>query len=143
MEVSCSDQSVGLFYLLQDVFLCESTTKKKRSTYAVKSSLAPFFGSVIIQDCSPEVSLHQVYKWLELSIQFYVTCATAHNSLSESFDTRLSSAVDNSILAEVLDDKGPWMALHELFYLAAKKCGWIDICKIYERLDPKKYKYVT
>ncbi|XP_068732945.1 integrator complex subunit 10-like isoform X3 [Montipora capricornis] len=92
------------------------------------------------EDCSPEVSLHQVYKWLELSIQFYVTCATAHNSLSDNFDTRLSSAVDNSILAEVLDGKGPWMALHELFYLAAKKCGWIDICKIYERLDPQKYK---
>nr|XP_058956330.1 integrator complex subunit 10-like [Pocillopora verrucosa] len=85
------------------------------------------------------ISLAQVYKWLELSIQFYVSCTTAHNYMSENFDVH-QSIVDTSIVAEVLDGQGPWIALHELFYLAAKKCGWVEICRIRERLDSKKYR---
>lgn len=95
------------------------------------------------QDCtSAGISLPQVYKWLELSIQFYVSCATAHNFMSENRDAH-HSIVDTSIIAEVLDGKGPWVALHELFYLTADKCGWMEICRIHDRLDPKKYRYET
>ncbi|KAJ7326017.1 Integrator complex subunit 10 [Desmophyllum pertusum] len=91
------------------------------------------------EDCtSAGISLPQVYKWLELSIQFYVSCATAHNFMSENRDAH-HSIVDTSIIAEVLDGKGPWVALHELFYLTADKCGWMEICRIHDRLDPKKY----
>ncbi|KAK2573370.1 Integrator complex subunit 10 [Acropora cervicornis] len=92
------------------------------------------------EDDSSGISVFQVYRWLKLSIQFYVACATVHNSVPEGFDTSHGSAVDNSIIAEVLDCKGPWVALHELFYLVAKKCGWIEICKIHDRLDPQKYR---
>ncbi|XP_029186140.2 integrator complex subunit 10-like isoform X2 [Acropora millepora] len=92
------------------------------------------------EDDSSGISVFQVYRWLELSIQFYVACATVHNLVPEGFDTSHGSAVDNSIIAEVLDCKGPWVALHELFYLVAKKCGWIEICKIHDRLDPQKYR---
>ena len=49
--------------------------------------------------------------------------------------------MDTSIVAEVLDGKGPWVALHELFYLTAQKCGWVEICRIHDRLDTKKYRY--
>ena len=94
----------------------------------------------ITKDDSSGISVFQVYRWLELSIQFYVACATVHNLVPEGFDTSHGSAVDNSIIAEVLDCKGPWVALHELFYLVAKKCGWIEICKIHDRLDPQKYR---
>ena len=94
----------------------------------------------ITKDDSSGISVFQVYRWLELSIQFYVACATVHNSVPEGFDNSHGSAVDNSIIAEVLDCKGPWVALHELFYLVAKKCGWIEICKIHDRLDPQKYR---
>lgn len=41
----------------------------------------------------------------------------------------------------MLDGKGPWVSLHELFYLTAQKCGWVEICRIHDRLDPKKYRY--
>ena len=59
--------------------------------------------------------------------------------MSENFDVH-QSIVDTSIVAEVLDGQGPWIALHELFNLAAKKCGWVEICRIRERLDSKKYR---
>lgn len=85
------------------------------------------------------ISLAQVHKWLELSIQFYVSCATAQNFLSENFDAQ-QSIIDTSIVAEVLDGQGPWIALHKLFYLAAKKCGWMEICRIHDRLDSIKYR---
>ncbi|XP_078380453.1 integrator complex subunit 10-like isoform X2 [Oculina patagonica] len=106
---------------------------------AVDSSSTSSSSSQDEEDCSSGISLPQVYKWLELAIQFYVSCATAHNFLSETCDAR-QSIVDTSIIAEVLDGKGPWVALHELFYLTAKKCGWMEICKIHDRLDPKKYR---
>ncbi|KAM7450919.1 Integrator complex subunit 10 [Porites harrisoni] len=92
------------------------------------------------EDVPSGISLTQVYKWLELSIQFYVSCATVHNSVYEHSDTQYNSLVDTSIIAEVLDGKGPWIALHELFYLMAKKCGWIEICSIQERLDSQNYR---
>lgn len=60
--------------------------------------------------------------------------------MSENFDVH-QSIVDTSIVAEVLDGQGPWIALHELFYLAAKKCGWVEICRIHERLDSKKFRW--
>ena len=59
--------------------------------------------------------------------------------MSENFDAR-HSIVDTSIIAEVLDEQGPWIALHELFYLTAKRCGWTEICRIHDRLDSKKYR---
>ncbi|XP_020611748.1 integrator complex subunit 10-like isoform X2 [Orbicella faveolata] len=96
-------------------------------------------GSQDDEDCAPGISLPQVYKWLELSIHFYVSCATAHNFLSENSDAQ-HGIIDTSIVAEVLDGKGPWVALHELFYLTAQKCGWAEICRIHDRLDPKKYR---
>lgn len=95
---------------------------------------------MFFQDCASGISLPQVYKWLELSIHFYVSCATAHNFLSENSDAQ-HTIIDTSIVAEVLDGKGPWDALHELFYLTAQKCGWVEICRIHDRLDPKKYRY--
>ena len=94
----------------------------------------------MFQDCPSGISLTQVFKWLELSIQFYVSCATIHNSMPENRDAQRSSPIDTSIIAEVLDGKGPWVSLHELFYLTAKKCGWMEICKIHDRLDPQKYR---
>ena len=96
--------------------------------------------SFLIQDIPSGISLTQVHKWLELSIQFYVSCATVHNSVYEHSDTQHNSLLDTSIIAEVLDGKGPWIALHELFYLTAKKCGWIEICNIQGRLDSQKYR---
>ncbi|XP_078380144.1 integrator complex subunit 10-like [Oculina patagonica] len=106
---------------------------------AVDTSSASSSSSQDEEDSSSGISLPQVYKWLELAIQFYVSCTTAHNFLSENSDAR-HSIVDTSIIAEVLDGKGPWVALHELFYLTAKKCGWMEICRIHDRLDPKKFR---
>jgi len=100
----------------------------------------PVIPCFFTQDCALGISLPQAYKWLELSIHFYVSCATAHNFLSENSDTQ-HSIIDTSIVAEVLDGNGPWVALYELFYLTAKKCGWAEICRIHDRLDPKKYRY--
>jgi len=60
--------------------------------------------------------------------------------MSEKCDTQHSNLIDTSIIAEVLDGKGPWVALHELFYSTAKKCGWMEICRIHDRLDPQKYR---
>ena len=119
----------------------EYTNPKAKSTDTeVPSINSILVRSFLIQDIPSAISLTQVYKWLELSIQFYVSCATVHNSVYEHSDTQYNSLVDTSIIAEVLDGKGPWIALHELFYLTAKKCGWIEICSIQERLDSQKYR---
>ena len=62
--------------------------------------------------------------------------------MCETSDAQHSGLIDTSIIAEVLDGKGPWVALHELFYVTAKKCGWMEICRIHERFDPQKYRYM-
>ena len=69
-----------------------------------------------------------------------MSCATTQNQMTE--DSRdHQSYIDTSIVAEVLDGKGPWVVLHEHFHLVAKKCGWNEICRIQERIDPQFYRY--
>jgi hypothetical protein len=40
------------------------------------------------------------------------------------------------IVSSVQEGRGPWGSLYDIFCLIAKKCGWSEMIRIQDMLDP-------
>ena len=59
-------------------------------------------------------------------------------------ETKLSAESASSLF----DSEGglshsPWQMLHELLVLFSGKCGWTNVLKLKDKIDPSKSRYVN
>ncbi|XP_048588129.1 integrator complex subunit 10 isoform X2 [Nematostella vectensis] len=93
------------------------------------------------QEGRPVIPLQLVYKWLELSIQFYAFCGTTPQCSQDSPFPAESTPVSTpsnikEIIAHVHEGRGPWGAMYDMFCLIAKKCNWTEVSIVIDQLDP-------
>ena len=85
-----------------------------------------------------------VFNWLELCFEFFVALSINQSTLKYRHLGCSSAAEPNMSRIDPDGDIGqnPWQSLHEVLLLFANKCGWTNVLKIKDKLDPGKSRYI-
>ena len=80
------------------------------------------------------------FHWLELCFEFYVGLSIHQSTLKYRNYGNASIEEPNMSAIDPEGDIGqnPWQSLHEVLILFATKCGWPNVLKIKDKLDPSR-----
>ncbi|XP_065056638.1 integrator complex subunit 10-like [Rhopilema esculentum] len=78
-----------------------------------------------------------LFHWLELSFEFFIAL-NIHQSTLKYHNRGPASDGESTFDPDGDIGQNPWQSLHEILLLFAAKCGWTNVLKIKDKLDPSK-----
>ncbi len=76
-------------------------------------------------------------------MEYFITCSLEQSTLRHShFKKSMDYAPDHIMDHDAAHAHSPWQTLFDHLLLFAAKCGWHNVLKIKDKIDPEKNKYV-